>query len=429
MWNVQINNVTEIDLECTTFCNLKCPECNRTTDKELIDSILNTTHITLEDCKNWFKPSELTRLREIRFCGAIDEALMNPELTAILDFFKDEFNIEFIDIRTNGSVRTPSYWANLVNHLPSDHLIVFGLDGLEDTNHIYRVGSDWKKIMRNAEAFIKAGGTASWQFIEFEHNKHQIDEARQIAKDMGFKEFRVVYSSRPTMSENLDHIRKNDKVSALSNRVPEEKKERVPVEKKKNKGLIVMDKTAELYQNLLQEKKTESHSKEKPKDNVQELVLVNRKKPKKEKTVIRCENQGHGNGNRILVNALAQVTPCCFLNGYFHQPHAYNKDENNKNKPPFTFFNDPILAKFFHSQTDENNDLTAISLKHNSLKEILAGKFFAGIQDSWTSKDPIERCLEVCGKGIVDANDYEEFEDVPSAIKVEIAQQKINEDK
>ena len=188
-----------------------------------------------------------------------------------------------------------------------------------------------------------------------------------------------------------------------------------------------MDKTAELYESLQQKNKLEQ---EKPKDNVQELVLVNRKKlPKKEKTVIRCENQGHGNGNRILVNALAQVTPCCFLNGYFHQPHAYNKDKSNKDKPPFTFFNDPILAKFFHSQTDENNDLTAISLNHHSLKEILAGKFFAGIQESWTSKDPIERCLEVCGKGIVDANDYDEFEDVPSAIKVEIAQQKINEDK
>lgn len=407
MWNVQIDKVTEIDLECTTFCNLKCPECNRTTDKELIDSILNTTHITLEDCKNWFKPSELIKLKEIRFCGAIDEALMNPELTDILDFFKDEFNIEFIDIRTNGSVRTPKYWSDLVNHLPTRHLIVFGLDGLEDTNHIYRVGSDWKKIMGNAEAFIKAGGSASWQFIEFEHNKHQIDEARQQAKDMGFKEFRIVSSTRPTMSENLDHIRKDDKVSALSNRVPEVKKESVPVEKKKNKGLVVMDKTAELYHSLQQKNKL---TQEKPKDNVQELVLINRKKPKKEKTVIRCENQGHGNGYRILVNALAQVAPCCFLNGYFHQPYAYSKDKSNKDRPPFTFYDDPRLAKLFHDHKDENNELTVMSLKHNTLKDILAGEFFGDIQDSWTTTDPLERCLEVCGKGIVDETDMDYFE-------------------
>jgi hypothetical protein len=32
MWNVQVSDVTDIDLECTTYCNLACPECNRTMD-------------------------------------------------------------------------------------------------------------------------------------------------------------------------------------------------------------------------------------------------------------------------------------------------------------------------------------------------------------------------------------------------------------
>ena len=148
----------------------------------------------------------------------------------------------------------------------------------------------------------------------------------------------------------------------------------------------------------------------KPKDNIKELVLVNRKKPKKQKTVIRCENQGHGNGNRILVNALAQVAPCCFLNGYFHQPYAFSKDADNINKPPFTFYDDPRLAKLFHDHKDENNELTVMSLKHNTLKDILAGEFFGDIQDSWTTTDPLERCLEVCGKGIVDETNMDYFE-------------------
>ena len=186
MWNVQIGDVTEIDLECTTYCNLACPECNRTTDKDIISSILNTSHVTLENCRTWFKPTELTKLKEVRFCGAIDEALMNPELTDILDFFLDEFKIKYIDIRTNGSLRSTTWWSNFVNHLPSKHIIVFGLDGLEDTLHIYRIGADYKKVINNAKAFIDAGGIASWQFIEFEHNKHQIEEAKQLAKELGF---------------------------------------------------------------------------------------------------------------------------------------------------------------------------------------------------------------------------------------------------
>ena len=368
MWNVQIGDVTEIDLECTTFCNLACPECNRTTDTDVISSILNTTHITLENCRTWFKPTELTSLKEVRFCGAIDEALMNPELTDILDFFLDEFKIKFIDIRTNGSVRSTTWWSSFVNHLPSKHIIVFGIDGLEDTNHIYRIGSNYEKIINNAKAFIDAGGIASWQFIEFEHNKHQIDEAKQFAKELGFKEFRLVSSSRPTMSENLEHIRKDDKVSALSNRVSINKEENVVIKK------------------------------ESVQEPVQELVLV-RKKKNKEKTTIRCEAQGKSwGGNRILVNALSQCVPCCFLNGYFHQPVAHNKNIENINKPPFSFFENPRLGELYHKHKDSENELTAISLQHHTLKEILAGPFFADIQDSWTTKDPIERCLEVCGK-------------------------------
>ena len=215
MWNVQVSDVTEIDLECTTYCNLACPECNRTTDADDISSILNTTHITLENCRTWFKPSELTSLKDIRFCGAIDEALMNPELTDILDFFLDEFQIKYIDIRTNGSVRSTKWWSNFVNHLPEKHIIIFGLDGLEDTLDIYRVGADYKKVIDNAKAFIDAGGIASWQFIEFEHNKHQVEEAREIAKELGFKEFRLLSSTRPTQSENLDHVRKEDSIDKV----------------------------------------------------------------------------------------------------------------------------------------------------------------------------------------------------------------------
>jgi molybdenum cofactor biosynthesis enzyme MoaA len=375
MWNAQIGDITDLDLECTTFCNLACPECNRTTDEEIISSILNTTHITLENCRDWFKPRELTSLTDVRFCGAIDEALMNPELTDILDFFKDDFKIEFIDIRTNGSVRSTKWWSTLVNHLPTKHTVIFGIDGLEDTLHIYRVGADYQKVINNAKAFIATGGMASWQFIEFEHNKHQVDEARQLAKELGFKEFRLVSSSRPTMSEDLEHIRKDDKVSALSNKVS------TKVETKPAR--VVIHEPAQ--------------------ESKQEIVLIRKKEVKKERTVIQCEAQGAiDTGNRILINALSQCVPCCFLNGYLHQPVAHNKDTKNSDKPPFTFYEDPRLAELYHKHADSQNELTGISLKHNTLKEILEGPFFADIQNSWSTENPVERCLEVCGKFIKD---------------------------
>ena len=396
MWNVQVGDVTEIDLECTTYCNLACPECNRTTDVDLLSSILNTTHITLENCRTWFKPNELTSLKEIRFCGAIDEALMNPELTDILDFFLDEFQIKYIDIRTNGSVRSTKWWSNFVNHLPEKHIIIFGLDGLEDTLDIYRVGADYKKVIDNAKAFIDAGGIASWQFIEFEHNKHQVEEAREIAKELGFKEFRLLSSTRPTQSENLDHVRKEDSIDKVLTDVRND--ETPPV---KTPTVLIKEVTN------IEKKQTQVPVP--AQEPVQELVLV-RKNKKKQKATIRCENQGHGSGNRILVNALSQVAPCCFLNGYFQQPYGFNKNVENVDKPPFSFYGQPVFANLFHKHKDSENELTAISLEYNTLKDILEGPFFADIQNTWSTENPVERCLEVCGKDIKDDMTMDYFE-------------------
>ena len=52
--------------------------------------------------------------------------------------------------------------------------VIFSLDGLEDTNHIYRVGVQFKKVMENTQAFINAGASAHWDMLVFKHNKHHV---------------------------------------------------------------------------------------------------------------------------------------------------------------------------------------------------------------------------------------------------------------
>ena len=74
----------------------------------------------------------------------------------------------------------------------------FGIDGLEDTNHIYRRNVDWDRLQKNFRAYIKAGGDAGWQFIVFPWNEHQIEEARQRSLDEGFATFALVQTVRNT---------------------------------------------------------------------------------------------------------------------------------------------------------------------------------------------------------------------------------------
>ena len=72
----------------------------------------------------------------------------------------------------------------------------FGIDGLEDTNHIYRRGVKWERLQDNFREYIKAGGDADWQFIPFSWNKHQLDAARELATKEGFDKFTILDSVR-----------------------------------------------------------------------------------------------------------------------------------------------------------------------------------------------------------------------------------------
>ena len=61
---------------------------------------------------------------------------------------------------------------------------------------MYRVSTDWHKIIENAKSFIDNGGDAEWAMLVFKHNEHQIEECRAIANEMKFNNFTVKHTSR-----------------------------------------------------------------------------------------------------------------------------------------------------------------------------------------------------------------------------------------
>jgi hypothetical protein len=64
--------------------------------------------------------------------------------------------------------------------------IDFGIDGLQDTLHLYRKNVKYNQAIENAQAFIRAGGRAQWNFIVFKHNEHQVDTVKNLSKTLGF---------------------------------------------------------------------------------------------------------------------------------------------------------------------------------------------------------------------------------------------------
>lgn len=191
MWS--LNNLEWIDIELTSFCNIRCKGCFRVQSK-YADKILNKTYLDINIIKEKFQKTMFPNIKIINFCGSVDEPCSHPQFHQIVEHFAD-WNAH-INIATNGSLRTTKWWEKLANILPSSHKVVWGIDGSDELSEVYREGSSFKKVQQNYRAFIKAGGKANWQFISFEHNEHQMEQARDIAKQEGFKEFKTIISHR-----------------------------------------------------------------------------------------------------------------------------------------------------------------------------------------------------------------------------------------
>jgi hypothetical protein len=148
----------------------------------------------------------MPNLKLVQFEGDHGDIMMHPHST---EFFNLLSAVPSVVAVTNGSMRSPKWWKQLASI--RNLSIVFSIDGLADTNHIYRINSDFTKIMKNAQSFIDGGGRASWKFIVFRHNQHQIEQARQLSQDMGFQDFQVIHSNRNWDSKNIWPVYVNGK--------------------------------------------------------------------------------------------------------------------------------------------------------------------------------------------------------------------------
>lgn len=190
-----VDDLEAIVVDFTSHCNSMCGNCSRNLDGVTVNPRMPLQHMDLETWKKLFTPDVLNSIKEIIFNGSYGDPIFNPNLIPALKYILDNSTQPpIITIHTNGGLGTEELWeelANVLQKFPNPSHVTFSIDGLEDTNHLYRRGVLWHKIIYNAHTFIQAGGLARWRMLVFEHNAHQIEKCEELAYEMGFKKFEI----------------------------------------------------------------------------------------------------------------------------------------------------------------------------------------------------------------------------------------------
>jgi len=359
----RFEDIRGVHLEVTTKCNANCPMCGRNAFG-IVCPGLQLTELTLEDCKRIFPPTFLNQLTDISICGAYGDPVLAQELLEIIVHMRcSNPNLE-IDIYTNGGARSTSWWERLARVIGRSGKVIFGIDGLEDTNHIYRRGTVFTLILRNVKAFIQAGGRAQWDFIVFKHNEHQVEQARELSVKLGFEVFqvkrtnrfyKVLYEEDPALKGMGEEFGKYPIYDSNGQKtgyveLPENPNYR-------NDSL----KTLEIL--------------------IKEFGSLNRYF---DKTPIDCKAKRY---QSIFVSATGLVYPCCWA---YHQANyrtLYNATD------PFELRVENILRDI--------GGVQQISAKERSLKDIVEGEFFKRIEESWDlpglTRGRLKICARACG--------------------------------
>ena len=144
-----------INLEFTDYCNAACPMCARFKwDGTLYKEKVNSNHNKLDTLQKRIPDKIIKQLKSFYSVGTYGDPVMNPEMLDVFAWVRDLNPKCKLWIHSNGGARDTSFWTNCAE-LGIE--VMFGIDGLEDTNHLYRRNVQWNKLIDNVKAFIGAG--------------------------------------------------------------------------------------------------------------------------------------------------------------------------------------------------------------------------------------------------------------------------------
>lgn len=352
-----ISSITKLQIELTTRCNASCPICNRNIHGGPIIDEFVTQELTLDDIKQMFPKAILENLGFINYCGNFGDAGYSNELIPILRYFRDSSKKQLYQhIRTNGGMRSPEFWQEVglffsEKEPKHNNGVIWSVDGLEDTNHIYRRNVKWEKLYANMEAYAKTKAYGRWEYLIFEHNQHQVDEARKLAESFGF----AFMTKTPFgFKDNKSHVEVfNKDFTHAYNIFPSNYEGTRNIISSKYK-INKIHKLTDVEENLAKD------------------------------VDVKCQSLQDSNKQQIFVTSSGHIIPCCFLSG-----PLINKNLSYANH------------QFYKKITDLG--LEKIDLRKRNMIDILQDDEFTNFFIKGWEKKSIKDgrllfCVETCGQ-------------------------------
>lgn len=335
----KFTELEQIHLEITNNCQASCPMCNRNINGGLDNPLIKIRNWTLDEFKTVMSVDVLNQIRSYYFCGNFGDPILNNDLIDMCSYSKDTAPDVQVTIHTNGGARSRAWWTKLAHSLPKNHRVVFALDGLEDTHHLYRVGTQFSDVVENARAFILAGGIAEWVFIKFKHNEHQVEQAQQMSEELGFKHFTLKNSSRFILEPRVKVLDRQGNIMHYIEPATD-----VPLK-------FIDKKVIEAYKDVVS------------------------------KSVIECKSQKE---KEIYIDAFGDLVPCCWIASV---PYSYiNPDEALEVRTEMLRQHNQLMEK-----------LGNVNTFNKSVKDIIESTEYQTVWNEYWTTNKLITCARTCG--------------------------------
>ena len=205
------NEILDIELELTTYCNADCPLCYRNykTFKEHYPKTISRDLETIKKDINKFP-----NLNFIKLVGSISEPTLYRNFFELVKFIKSK-HIR-IEICTNGDTHNENngiWWFELGELLGEEDSVFFSICGsTQELHEVYRIGTNLDNIKHNASQLRKAKKIDYAQCIRFEYNSNNFDSDNFLKS---ISEFSNIYMTETYLKKDQSNYTNQKNLNKL----------------------------------------------------------------------------------------------------------------------------------------------------------------------------------------------------------------------